>query len=204
MRFYQKKRTPVTSVIFNLRGDHIIPLLCEYCNIKERIGICSDSFFALMILPQSDYSQRVSRAGIHTPSAADAFHSIRRLRGIDIIGTHFFALAAVDAGCGIFFDLHRGDGIEAAVDRAQGAKIPAERTVEEERQHQNADQEQQLPAPQPAQSHPQTLIGRDQRDTAKECAGGADVGAEPGLSLTDGIQHHKGEKDAKNSKHHIL
>lgn len=137
-------------------------------------------------------------------AAADAFGAVGLLPYGNVQLAGFLAFPAGDALILLHPEAVQCEPVERAVDCAQRAEIPAERPVNKHRQHQQPDQDGQLPGIQPADCGAEPRIGGRQRDAAQQGAAGADIFAEPGGTLADEIHSEHGQQNDEDRQDPIF
>ena len=144
------------------------------------------------------------RTGAPAVPAADAFRTVGRLVDRDIQLTRLLARTAARAFFLVNAEPVERGRIEQPVYGAERAEITAERPVYQQGKQQQSGKDRGFPGEQPAERGSQRRIGGNQRDAREQRAGGADVFAEPRLSLPDNIQHGQGQHDDKACKDDVF
>ena len=123
-------------------------------------------------------------------AGSNAFAALDTFRIADFFDVHF---AVPDAGAAVvaffFIDPHAEQGkfMKQPVKGAQRTKKPAEKAEDKNGRQQNSCKQQYLPLKKSACKLPQAFVFDKQRDTALECAGGADILRWPGVRFISGI-----------------
>ena len=156
----------------------------------------------MKILAFSGKMQTFCRAGLDTFAAADTFRGTGYLLERKRHRAGVLTCSAGYAGVPLPMDLNQTEAVEPAVDCTQRAQILAEGAVNFHGEKQKKEQYAQLPEEQSPSLATKWLVCRQQRDSAKQCAGGTDIFAKCG-NLGKSTEQKRGANPHKEKQRYI-